>query len=342
MKRVFVLTVPEAFSSGVLGPLDLLRAEDAFLDLITGEPERPAQHFQVELVGPSDSVPMTFGRNLAVDRLLDDARGADVVYVPPLALMPDRTPSFDDAVLAWLGDRKREGAQVCAACTGTLLMAAAGLLDGECATTHWAYEDIFRRSYPKVDLKVARTLVVTGEDQCLVTAGAHASWHDLMLYVIHRYAGAAAARKVAKVFLLDWHDLDQSAYASFREPLQHGDEAVLIAQRWLAEHLHHDRAVETAAAASGLPERSFLRRFRQATGHTPLRYLQHLRIERAKSLLESSDQSVEAVAWRVGYEDVPYFRRLFRKTTGINPAQYRKSFRTPPDVQALLEGTAGF
>ncbi len=337
MTRIFLLTLPESFASGVLGPADLLATDDNFLDRITGEPQRSHQRFHIELVGQEPTVPAPFGRAVSVDRLLADAEGADVIYVPPLALPPDQTPAFHPEVLEWLRREHGSGALICAACTGTLLMGASGILDGEPATTHWAYSELFRRCYPRVELQPQRTLVVGGEEQRLVTAGAHASWHDLMLFLIHRFAGAAAARKVAKVFLLDWHDLDQSAYACFRTPLQHGDEVILGAQQWLAANVPHASPVEAVVARSGLPPRSFLRRFRQVTGHTPLRYVQQLRIDRAKTLLEESDDPVESIAAQTGYEDAPYFRRLFKRTTGMTPAEYRRSFRTPANVAALLE-----
>lgn len=339
VKRVFLLTVPQVFASGVVGAQDLLATEDHFLDRITREPERSGHRFDVHLVGTQRRVATPFGQTLDVDVLLEDAAGADIVYVPPLALVPDQPPVFEAAVLEWLSARYAEGAEVCAACTGTLLPAAAGLLDGEPATTHWAFGDLFRACYPGVDLRIERTLVAGGENHRLVTAGAHASWQDLMLYLLHRHAGAATARKVAKVFLLDWHELDQNAYAMFLAPMRHGDDVVRKAQEWLAGHLRHHNPVEAAADVCGLPKRSFLRRFRQVTGHTPLRYLQHLRVEKAKALLEDHEASVEQIAWVVGYDDPPYFRRLFKSFTGVTPADYRRSFRTPSNVKNLLENS---
>lgn len=337
MTHIYLLTLPESFASGVLGPLDLLATDDILLRRVTGEPECAGNRFHIELVGPTRKVTMTFGRALEVDRTLAEATSADVIYIPPLAVLPDELHEFDPAVLEWLRERHAEGVQICSACTGTLLMAAAGILDGECATTHWAYKQLFDRHYPQVELKIERTLVVSGAQRRLITAGAHASWHDLMLFLMHRHVGAAAARQTAKVFLLDWHDLDQTAYATFRAPMQHGDAEVHEAQDWLAENASHPRPVETVIECSSLPKRSFLRRFRQATGYTPIQYTQQLRVENAKSLLESTDEPVEEIAWHVGYEDAAYFRRLFKRVTGINPAKYRKSFRTPPDVTELLQ-----
>jgi len=338
MQRFYLVTLPQSFASGVLGAKDLLSA-DAELVRVAGEnadADMSPVPFRIELVGSAHRIDTTFGPPLQMDRIPRETGAADVVYISPLAVPPTAEPDYDPELLEWLRAQYAEGAVVCAACTGTLALAASGLLDGLRATTHWAYADLFREHYPRVELDPSRTLVVGGADQRIVTAGAHASWYDLMLYLIHRFSGAASARRIARTFLLDWHELDQNAYASFRDERQHGDPAVLEAQQWFRRHLSHPDPVAAAADASGLPVRSFHRRFRRATGHTPIRYLHHLRVEHAKQLLEESEQSVEAVAWRVGYEDVAYFRRLFRRITGTSPAQYRKAFRTPANIAEQL------
>lgn len=336
MQHVYLLTIPESFSSGVLGAMDLLRLEPELIHAVDGRGTARTPGFRVEMVGGARTVETRLGPPLSVHRLYAEAGPADIVYIPPLLLSPDREPAVDGPMLDWLRAQYEGGAVLCAACTGTLALAATGLLDGVPATTHWAYADAFRRFYPGVDLRAGRTLVVGGEDKRLVTAGAHASWHDLMLYLLHRFAGADAARRIAKIFLLDWHDVDQNAYASFRDNRQHEDGVILDAQEWLTDHLTHPEPVDAAQLESGLPQRSFHRRFRRATGHTPLRYVQRLRVERAKDMLESSDLSIEDVAWRVGYGDCAHFRRLFNRVTGLSPATYRKAFRTPANVANLL------
>lgn len=338
MQHVYLLTIPESFSSGVLGAMDLLRLDPELIHAVDGRGADRIPTFRAELVGGSRTVHTRLGPPLTMDRLYTEAGPGDIVYIPPLLVPPDREPAADDAMIDWLCSQYEAGAMLCAACTGTLTLAATGLLDDVPATTHWAYADIFRRLYPRVDLRPSRTLVVGGDDMRLVTAGAHASWYDLMLYLLHRFAGADAARRIAKIFLLDWHDVDQNAYASFRDNRQHEDNVILDAQEWLNGNLTHPEPVDAAQAHSGLPERSFHRRFRRATGHTPLRYVQRLRVERAKDLLESSDLSVDEVAWRVGYGDCAYFRRLFKRVTGLSPAVYRRSFRTPANVADQLPG----
>lgn len=332
MQHACLVTLPQSFASGVIGARDLLNLDSSLLSTIDERVGAAGMSFRTQMVGAQREVDTIFGPPLAMDLLFDETGPADLVYIPPIAVSPDDDPDYDPAMLQWLRDQHAAGALVCAACTGTLPLAASGLLDGMPATTHWAYEQTFRRQYPAVDLDARRTLVVGGDGGRVVTAGAHASWYDLMLYLIHRYSGAATARRIARIFLLDWHDLDQNAYAAFRDNRQHGDTAILAAQDWLRGNLSSPDPVESAMAASGLAERSFHRRFKQATGHTPLRYLHQLRVEYAKELLEASGLAIEEVAWQVGYEDAPYFRRLFRRITGVTPAHYRKAFRTPANI----------
>lgn len=336
MKNVYLLTLPESFASGIIGAQDLLRADDGTLALVDGGPEGPIVGFNTAMVGQRREMETTYGPTLTMDSLPHETGQADVVYIAPLAIPPASPPELAPEVRDWIRAQYEGGALVCAACTGTLALAASGLLDGQPATTHWAYAEAFRRTWPTVELRPGRTLIAGGHDKRLVTAGAHASWHDLMLYLIHRYGGAAAARRVAKVFLLDWHELDQNAYACFRGNFRHEDQPILDAQQWLGENLAHPDAVKALVARSSISPRSFQRRFRRATGHTPIRYIQNLRVEEAKHLLENTDDSVEAIGHRVGYEDTAYFRRLFRRVTGVTPAGYRKAFRTPADVADLL------
>jgi transcriptional regulator GlxA family with amidase domain len=189
-----------------------------------------------------------------------------------------------------------------------------------------------RRHYPAIALQPDKILVEAGEDRRLITSGSHATWYDLLLYVISRTAGREAALQTAKFFLLQWHSDGQSPYMSFREPLEHGDAIVRQAQEWLRRNYSQPNPVSELEAQSGLSARSFKRRFKQATGLAPLAYIQQLRIDRAKGLLEKSELPVDAVSWKIGYEDAAFFNRLFKRITGLTPGVYRRKFRLPFDT----------
>jgi transcriptional regulator GlxA family with amidase domain len=180
-----------------------------------------------------------------------------------------------------------------------------------------------------VRLRLQETLVVTGERDQLVMSGAASSWHDLALFLIARVLGPATAQAVAKFYAFQWHAEGLAPYAVFEPRTDHGDAVVLRAQTWLAEHLAADSPVEEMARRSALPERSFKRRFRKATGHSPIAYVQRLRVERAKNRLETTEDPVERIGWSVGYVDTSSFRRLFSRIVGMPPGAYRRKFQLP-------------
>jgi transcriptional regulator GlxA family with amidase domain len=160
-------------------------------------------------------------------------------------------------------------------------------------------------------------------------SGASASWHDLVLYLVARHVGPAAAQAIAKFMLLQWHVDGQAPYVVFEAPTDHKDAAILDVQKWLNDYFTVAAPVEEMVKRSGLAERSFKRRFTKATGYSPIAYVQHLRIEEAKRRLERTDAPIDEISWAVGYEDPAFFRRLFKRITRITPGAYRRKFRFP-------------
>jgi transcriptional regulator GlxA family with amidase domain len=160
-------------------------------------------------------------------------------------------------------------------------------------------------------------------------AGASASWHDLVLYLVARYIDPTASQALAKFFLLQWHEDGQAPYVVFDARIDHGDAVVRRVQEWLTEHFPVANPVEEMVRRSGLPARSFKRRFTKATGYSPISYVQHLRVEDAKRRLERTDAPVDKISWAVGYEDATAFRRLFKRITHLTPSAYRRKFRIP-------------
>jgi transcriptional regulator GlxA family with amidase domain len=221
------------------------------------------------------------------------------------------------------------GAILCSACSGVFLLAETGLFDGRPTTVHWGYADYFRRAFPRVPLLPERVLVVSGEREDLVSSGASMTWHDLVLYLIARHVGTTAAQAVARFFALQWHHEGLTPYIVFRGRIDHGDAVIADAQGWLEKHFAVANPVEEMVRRSGMAERTFSRRFITATGLAPLGYAQRLRVEDAKRRLERTEASIDEISWQVGYEDPAFFRRLFRRTTGLAPGAYRRKFRVP-------------
>jgi len=287
--------------------------------------------FDVEIVTPAHHLVSTAsGLPLTAHRTIKEVSHSDIVILPSFLLanskwQTGRYPQLVD----WLKRMYEQGATLCSACTGVLVLAETGFLDGGEATLHWAYERTFKENFPNIQLRLESVLIVGGPDQRLVMSGASASWHDLALYLVARYAGPSAAQSIAKFFLFQWHSDGQAPYIVFEEVTDHGDAAILQAQKWMREHLVSDNPIEEVMLQSGLPERSFKRRFRKATGHTPIVYMQKLRIEEAKKQLEIGSNAVDDISYSVGYEESAFFRRLFKRTTGLTPGAYRKKFRAP-------------
>ncbi|WP_461517031.1 GlxA family transcriptional regulator [Porticoccus sp.] len=326
--RVLIVAVPETSGSALYGMFDVLKSAGTIWEALVRADESPAL-FQVNIISP-DGKPFACGNGIPVspDYAVADDPPGDILILPELWLGPDddlrdRHPQL----LAWIRQRHDSGTQIYSACSGAIMLAATGLLDGCEATSHWAYQDLFQRQYPQVHFNPAPSLVFADPEGRIVTAGGTTSWHDLAIHIIARHASPGEALKIAKVYLLKWHDEGQLPYASLVRNAPHNDAAVRGCQQWLAEHYRSAGAIARVVAQSSIPERTLKRRFRAATGTTLIEYLQNLRVEDAKRQLESTHNPVDDIGVTVGYEDMSFFRRLFKRSTGLTPSQYRRMFQ---------------
>ncbi|NIN71131.1 MAG: helix-turn-helix domain-containing protein [Gemmatimonadetes bacterium] len=327
--HVSLVAIPEVTLSTLTGIYDVLNCFEVLGSFDDAVPkENP---FRVEIVAPTHGASGTAsGLPLAAHRTFDEVARTDIVIVPSMMLEgAEWTPGCYPDVVDWLSATHAGGAMLCSACSGVLLLAETGLLDGRDATIHWAYARTFQRNFPNVELSLEKVLVVTGERQQFVMSGASASWHDLVLYLVARLVGPAAATAITKFMLLQWHVDGQAPYVVFEAPTDHGDAIVLEAQEWLGTHFAVATPVEEMVTRSSLAERTFKRRFTKATGYSPIAYVQHLRVEEAKRRLERTDEPVDKISWAVGYEDPAFFRRLFKRITRITPGAYRRRFKLP-------------
>lgn len=246
----------------------------------------------------------------------------DVLILP--AILDDLDALCTDApLLNAIRHLHHSGTLMASVCAGSFLLGAAGILDRREATTHWNLAEDFRNRFPKVKLRAERMLVDGGDYIC---AGGVTAYLDLALYLVSRFRSTDEAASLARLMLIDPHRETQTPYcmAGFRK--NHGDRAILPVQEWLEEHYAEPLTVTALASRASLGERTFLRRFRAATGETPVGYLQRLRMEAARRLLESTTMNVEEITVAVGYADSASFRRLFRSVTGMPPAAYRERF----------------
>jgi len=323
-----ILALPESAGSALYGMVDVLGATGNLWEELIGAPA-PGRMIEPRIVAPTIE-PFRCGNAIPVspDYSLAECPECDIVIVPEIWLATDDDlAGRHDDVKEWLRERYRGGASVYSACSGSVLLASTGLLDGREATSHWGYIDLFRTAFPKVCFRPEPNLVIADSSGRLVTAGGTTSWHDLAIHIISRHCSPGEALRIAKVYLLKWHGEGQLPYASLVRRQPHADAAVRRVEDWLADNFNTDSAVTAAVEAAALPERTLKRRFKSATGTTLIDYVQNLRVEEAKRRLEAGNEPIDDISAAVGYENAAFFRRLFKRTTGLNPGDYRRMFQ---------------
>jgi transcriptional regulator GlxA family with amidase domain len=325
---VLIVAVPETSGSALYGMLDVLLAAGNIWQTLVRE-ESVQAPFRVRIVAQTGAA-FTCGNGIPVvpGCSVADNPAAGIVILPELWLGPDEDihGRYPD-LMGWIRRRYKQGSALYSACSGAVMLAETGLLDNCEATSHWAYQDLFRTRYPKVRFRPEPNLVFADAAGRIVTAGGTTSWHDLALHIISRHCSPGEALRIAKVYLLKWHGEGQLPYTTLVRCSPHADSVVRTCEQWLARHYLQADAIRQVVDLASIPERTLKRRFKAATGSTLIEYLQNLRIEEAKRLLETGKLPVDEISVAVSYEDPSFFRRLFKRCTGLTPSQYRRMFQ---------------
>ncbi len=334
MLDVTVVLLDDGLASTAVVPVEIFHAAGALWNDLHDRPSEPP--FRVRTVsldgGPVRS-PYRLG--LIPEGAIDDVERTDLVIVPTSGLDLDLKLVENSALLPWLRRHYDQGAYVAGVCMGAAYLAEAGLLDGRLATTHWAVCDRIAARYPQVRWRPE--LFVTEDSRALCSGGLYASI-DLSLYLVEKFCGHEVAVQCAKALLLPMPRIHQSGYAMLPVSRPHDDQRIRAAEAYLQANFHKDVSTPSLAGQAGLGERTFVRHFKAATGRQPAAYLQALRIEAAKAMLERDARPIQSISSEVGYDDVAFFRGLFKRATGMTPAEYRAHF-APMSVrgEALLE-----
>lgn len=332
MRDIAVLYLSGGSASTAVLPTEIFRYTGALWNALRGEPCAPP--FRVTTASLNGGpVRIDDAIGLVPQRAVADLGRPDLVFVPAggveLDAMIDRGYDIDAAiarnagVVAWLRRWADQGVKIAGVCTGVSLLAEAGLLDGKRATTHWGVVDLYRERFPSVDWRPE--FLVTDAEAVYCGGGINAA-ADLSLYLVEKFCGRGLAMECAKAMLIEMPRRWQTAFAHLAIGTDHGDSAIARAQDRLHRNYARPLRFDALAADLGMSPRNFARRFKEATGRTPLDYLQALRVAVAKRLLENGGQTVQEVVHAVGYEDALYFRNLFRRHTGLSPAAYRQRF----------------
>ena len=322
--RITLLAIDGCFASNVVGTIDMLFAAN-LTAAASDPPRKPVFQWQV-LSRDGAPVRAANGYALSVDGALDGMPASELVLIPafgsPLPELHVEAVRSNADLLPWLRKQYESGATIATTCSGSFLLAEAGLLDGRRATTSWWLAPLFAQRYPRVQLD-ARSMLTQSER--LICAGSGMSHLDLALHLIERYGGRDLARLCAKYVVLDSARRSQAPYIVLNHARSY-DALVVKAEKWIRANLKNAIDVDDIAAHVAVSPRTLARRFKQSTGDSPQVFVQKMRVETSKALLEGTRLRMDAILERVGYSDGSAFRRLFRKHTGLSPRDYRERF----------------
>ncbi len=280
--------------------------------------------YQITFVGTTETKELPEGVDHIPYEPLTDGQRYDLVFIPAFGSVDlAHTVAENSCFFPWLHEQYARGTTLASNCTGAFLLAASGLLNGRQATTHVDAADKLAACFPEI--KLTRDAVVT-HDASIYTSGGATSGFHLMLALLQKHCGREMAVRMAKVFSIDMDRENQAHFGHFAPTEAHDDELVMRLQQKIKAEFNALRSVEEAIVDIPASRRNLVRRFKQATGMTPIRYLQRTKIEAAKKLLENTEKGLLEIMLSAGYNDMKNFRQLFKDNTGMTPKAYRDKF----------------
>ena len=294
-------------------------ANDAFLQ----HSRKPL--FQVELVGHQEQAQDALGLyTVAPTKRFQEVEHTDLVIIPAVHGPLPEVIVQNKPSIQWATARYHKGSELAAFCVGTFLLAETGLLSGKICSTHWGHAQELQDMYP--DVCVQSEKIVT-ECEGLYTSGGAFAFTNLLVYLVEKYGGRDLAIMTAKAFMINMDKVDQSVFMIFNGQKDHRDEWVLQIQERIESTYKEKISIGDLAEGFHATRRTLERRFKAATGNSPLEYLQRVRVEAAKKMLEQGTHNVAEAMYGSGYNDPKAFRELFKKLVGISPSEYRKKYR---------------
>ena len=319
---VTVVLLEAGFASTAIGPIEVFHSAGYIWNWLNGEEQKPRFRVRVASID-GKSVTAICNLGLTPSCGIDDIKHTDIIILPASGWDVIDQIARNTSLLPWLKKWHARGAYIAGVCTGVAFVAEAGLLDGKEATTHWGVAEILRERYPKVRWKPEQ--FVTEDGRLFCSGGIYASL-DLSLYLVEKFCGHEVALQCAKALLISMPRGRQSGYSMLPLSRPHADEKIRDVEEYLRAHFDREASIDNLAERAGMGARNFIRRFKAATGRVPGAYVQMLRVAAAREMLEQGAASIQAVCSKIGYEDVAFFRSLFKRHTGMTPAEYRERF----------------
>lgn len=321
MKKVTILAPYNTMASTIFGPMDILNQAGRLWNHVRNTPQTP--FFDVTIAS-ADGKSIRSVNNILIQPhcSIQEVDRTDLIIISSATYIKEIL-ELNPELIPWLQHHFDSGTHIASICTGVFLLAETGLLDGKSATLHWGFAELFRKKYPRVKLDQNQMYLDHGRLYC--SAGVNAGM-DLTLYIVEKFCGRQAAIESAKTMVLDLGRKKQTPYDCSLSTKNHGDPLIVKAQEWIEQH--HTKVIdyEWLAREFRMSRRSLERRFKQAVGVTPLGYLQKLRVEHAKYLLEDGTLTFNEITYQVGYEDISFFRKIFIRLTGLRPKEYQQRF----------------
>jgi transcriptional regulator GlxA family with amidase domain len=331
---VTVVVLRDGYASTAIAPIEIFHSAGVVWNWLHGDVVQ--QRFRVRTASiDGRKVSAAGSLGLTPDCAINDIKHTDIIIVsaPGWDVLDDIAKNTP--LVPWLRKWHDRGAYIAGTCTGVAFLAEGGILDGRQGTTHWGVADIYRERYPKVRWRTEQ--FVTEDGRIFCSGGVYASI-DLSLYLVEKFCGHEVALQVAKSLLLSMPRGRQSGYSVVQLSRPHSDDKIRQTEEYLQQHFDSDISIDTLAQRVGMGPRNFIRRFKAATGRVPGAYLQTLRVSAAKELLEHGTSSIQTVSSKIGYEDIGFFRNLFKRHTGMTPGEYRDRFSQMSFERGELKG----
>lgn len=323
MKKVVIL-VPEGNIniSSITGSYEILNRANSFW-----QKKGNRSLLSIHIGGFINDVVLGEGYFSIHPESLETMDHVDLIIIPSLTYDYKKVIRNNSKLIGWIEEQFKSGAEIASICTGAFLLAATGLLNGKSCSTHWNAASDFRNMFPDIELQIDKLIAI--EEGIYSNGGAY-SFLNLMLLLVEKYFDRDTAVFCAKVFQIEIERSSQSPFFIFNAQKKHGDEVVLKAQHFIEKNITKKISFETLSAQLATSRRNFDRRFVKATDNTPVEYLQRVRVEVAKQLLERSRKTVFEVMYEAGYTDDKAFREMFKKHVGLSPLEYKNKFAGIP------------